>query len=69
MLAGNGIYFFVLHPGLPASLRHEPFEIDAGLFIDFVCCLLVYGIIRLASRHARRRAPGLPPPGPRGRRR
>jgi hypothetical protein len=56
ILAGNGIYFAVLHPGLPESLRHAPFRLDLGLLIDFLCCVLVYGVIRLASRHARRRA-------------
>jgi hypothetical protein len=60
ILAGNGIYFAVLHPGLPESLRHAPFRMDAGLLIDFLCCVLVYGVIRLASRHAGRRA--APPP-------
>jgi hypothetical protein len=55
ILAGNGIYFAVLDPGLPESLRHAPFNADAGLLIDFLCCVLVYGVIRLASRHARRR--------------
>ena len=41
ILAGNGIYFAVLHPTLPPSLRHEPYRVDAGLLIDFVCCVLV----------------------------
>jgi hypothetical protein len=55
ILAGNGIYFAVLHPTLPPALRHEPSRIDAGLLIDFVCCVLVYAAIRLGSRHAARR--------------
>ena len=55
ILLGNGIYFAILHPGLPASIRHEPFRLDLGLLIDFVCCVLVYAAIRLGSRHARRR--------------
>ena len=54
ILAGNGIYFAVLHPTLPPSLRHEPYRVDAGLLIDFACCVLVYAAIRLGSRHARR---------------
>jgi hypothetical protein len=58
VLAGNAIYFFVLFPGLPPSLRHEPSRIDAGLLLDFVCCLLVYAAIRLGSRHARRWSTG-----------
>ena len=54
ILAGNGIYFAVLHPSLPAELQHRPFGFDFGLLIDFVCCVLVYGAIRLGTRHARR---------------
>jgi hypothetical protein len=58
VLAGNAIYFAVLFPGLPASLRHEPLRIDAGLLLDFLCCVLVYAAIRLGSRHARRFSAG-----------
>lgn len=56
ILAGNGIYFAVLHPALPPALQHKPFGVDFGLLIDFVCCVLVYGAIRLGARHARRGA-------------
>ncbi len=65
ILAGNGIYFAVLHPTLPLSLRHEPYRIDAGLLIDFACCVLVYAAIRLGAKHARRenvRRNAPPPP-------
>lgn len=58
VLVGNAIYFFVLFRGLPPSLRHEPSAIDAGLLLDFLCCVLVYAAIRLGSRHARRRIAG-----------
>ncbi|HWZ85994.1 MAG TPA: hypothetical protein VN032_07335 [Thermoanaerobaculia bacterium] len=61
ILAGNGIYFAVLHPALPPALRHQPFAFDPGLAIDFACCVLVYGAIRLGSRHARRFLPGEDP--------
>ncbi len=54
ILAGNAIYFAVLHPYLPPTVRHEPYRVDAGLLIDFVCCVLVYAAIRLGTRHARR---------------
>jgi hypothetical protein len=54
VLLGNGIYFLVLHPGLPPSLRHAPFQFDVGLLIDFCCCVLVYVAIRLGSRHGRK---------------
>lgn len=62
ILAGNGIYFAVLHPALPPSLRHEPYRIDAGLLIDFACCVLVYAAIRMGARHARKTSPGAPTP-------
>jgi len=58
ILTGNGIYFAVLHPYLPPALRHQPFGFDPGLAIDFACCVLVYGAIRLGSRRARRLAEG-----------
>ena len=58
VLVGNAIYFVVLFPALPSGLRHEPFGVDAGLLLDFLCCVLVYAAIRLGSRHARRRMAG-----------
>jgi len=58
IIAGNGIYFAVLHTWLPAALQHRPFGFDLGLLIDFACCVLVYGAIRLGSRHARRARSG-----------
>jgi len=54
VLVGNGIYFWVLHPGLPPALQNQPYRFDAGLAIDFLCCVLVYVAIRLGSRHAAR---------------
>lgn len=67
VLAGNAIYFAVLFRSLPPSLRHEPLRVDAGLLLDFLCCVLVYAAIRLGSRHARR--PVAPAPPSEGRRR
>jgi len=58
ILLGNAIYFAVLHPSLPVRLRHQPFQFDAGLVIDFVVCVLVYAAIRLGSRHAGRFSAG-----------
>jgi hypothetical protein len=58
ILAGNAIYFAVLHPSLPPALQHKPFGCDVGLLVDFACCVLVYGAIRLGSRHARRAGSG-----------
>ena len=37
VLVGNGIYFWVLHPGLPPALQNQPYRFDAGLAIDFLC--------------------------------
>lgn len=56
VLVGNAIYFAVLLPGLPRWLQHQPFALDAGLLLAFVCCVLVYAAIRLGSRHGRRMA-------------
>jgi hypothetical protein len=54
ILVGNGIYFLVLYPALPAILQHQPFRFDAGLVLDFLLCVAFYGVIRLAVAHARR---------------
>jgi hypothetical protein len=50
ILLGNAIYYFSLTPYLPDSLRHQGFLIDAGVLVDFVICVLVYGLIRLGAR-------------------
>lgn len=52
ILAGNAIYFLLLFPALPRPLQHKPFVFDAGLALDFFLCVIVYGVIRMASRHA-----------------
>ena len=54
ILAGNGLYFFILFPGLPALFQHQPFRVDAGLLLDFLCCVAVYAVIRLGVAHAHR---------------
>jgi hypothetical protein len=54
VLAGNGIYFLILFPDLPLALQHQPLRFDAGLVLDFLCCVAVYGIIRLGVMQARR---------------
>jgi len=54
ILAGNAVYFLVLFPGLDPSLQHQPSRIDAGLLLDFLCCVGIYAAIRLGSAHARR---------------
>jgi hypothetical protein len=54
ILAGNGIYFFVLFHSLGKGLQHQPYRFDAGLALDFLCCVIVYTVIRLGTIHARR---------------
>jgi hypothetical protein len=62
ILAGNAIYFLILYPVLPVRWQHlppspggaTPFRFDLGMLMDFICCVAVYGVIRLASAHARR---------------
>ncbi|MEO8349353.1 MAG: hypothetical protein ABI610_10605 [Acidobacteriota bacterium] len=72
VLVGNAIYFLVLFPALPQGLRHEPLRMDAGLLLAFLCCVGVYGVIRMASRHAQdwnRKSETLRPKAPTGKER
>jgi hypothetical protein len=61
ILMGNAVYFLILFPGLPANLqhqppdRHQPIALDAGLLIDFLCCVAIYAAIRLGATHGKRR--------------
>lgn len=50
ILLGQAIYYFSLVPYLPESLRHHGSAIDGGVAVDFVVCVLVYGLIRLGAR-------------------
>lgn len=50
VVLGNLIYYFSLVPHLPEELRHAEFRLDAGLAVDFLVCVAVYGLIRLAAR-------------------
>ncbi|MGA3295764.1 MAG: hypothetical protein ABSE45_17500 [Candidatus Acidiferrales bacterium] len=49
ILLGNAIYYFSLMPHLPYALRHQGFQIDWGVAMDFLVCVAVYGLIRLGS--------------------
>jgi len=53
ILLGNGLYF-ALNPFLPEAARHHPFKLDLGTVVDFWFCLLVYGLIELATLLTRR---------------
>jgi hypothetical protein len=48
IILGNVAYYF-LAPSLPLP-RHRPFQLDAGLVVDFWFCLVAYGLIRTARR-------------------
>jgi ABC-type uncharacterized transport system permease subunit len=50
ILIGNVIYYFSLVPHLPIALRHQGFQMDLGVVVDFVVCVAVYGLIRLGAR-------------------
>lgn len=50
ILLGNAIYYFSLVPHLPENLRHQGFQVDLGMLLDFVVCVAVYGLIRVAAR-------------------
>lgn len=49
ILLGNAIYYFSLVPHLPEALRHQGFQIDWGMLLNFAVCVAVYGLIRLGS--------------------
>ena len=52
ILAGNALYFLVLMPRVPRWLVHQPFRLDAGLLLDFLLCLAIYGLARSVGRSA-----------------
>ena len=49
ILLGNAIYYLSLVPHLPEALRHQGFQMDWGMGVDFAVCVAVYGLIRLGS--------------------
>jgi hypothetical protein len=49
ILIGNAIYYFSLTPHLPPALRHQNFQMDWGVAVDFAVCVVVYGLIRVAA--------------------
>jgi hypothetical protein len=50
ILLGNAIYYLSLAPHLPEIFRHQGFQMDGGVLVDFVVCVAVYGLIRLGVR-------------------
>jgi len=47
VLGGNIIYL-AIEPQMPPPLRHRMFQVDLGLALDFLICVVLYGFIRLA---------------------
>jgi hypothetical protein len=55
VLLGNGVYFLLLFPQLPATWQHQPFALDRGLVLDFALCLGFFLLVhRLATRRRHR---------------
>jgi hypothetical protein len=55
VLIGSWLYFFVFMPHLPPAARHQPYRLDWGLLLDAWICLVLYGLIELATRFQRNR--------------
>jgi len=49
IILGNVLYF-ALVPSLPPAARHHPFHLDLGTLLDFLFCVVVYGLIRTARK-------------------
>ena len=49
VLAGNAVYFLLM-PDLPPAARHVAPRLDLGMVVDFWICLLIFGLIKTASR-------------------
>lgn len=49
VILGN-VAYFALEPSLPPPARHQLFQVDLGLIVDFWFCLVAYGLIRTARR-------------------
>jgi hypothetical protein len=45
ILLGNLIYF-VAEPSLPGPLKHDLYQVDAGLIVDFAICVGTYLLLR-----------------------
>ena len=53
VLVGNIVYFLAM-PYLPPAARHAPQQLDVGLLVDFVVCLLVLGLVKMIARFCSR---------------
>jgi hypothetical protein len=52
VVAGNVIYFLLM-PYLPPAARHTQ-KYDLGVVVDFWICLVIFGVIKTATRWGRR---------------
>jgi hypothetical protein len=52
VLAGNAAYFLLM-PHLPPVARHNPFQMDLGLLVDFWLCLVAFGVVKIVWRQNR----------------
>jgi hypothetical protein len=50
IVIGNAIYYLSFVPHLPEALRHQGFQMDFGVVVDFLVCVGVYGLVRVGSR-------------------
>ena len=50
ILLGNLIYYKSLTPYLPGWLQHREFRPDGGMAMDFLVCVVVYGLIRIGAK-------------------
>jgi len=60
VVGGNAIYF-ALAPHLPPAAQHHSATVDLGTAVDFWFCLLVYGLLELATFFLRPRGANRPP--------
>lgn len=49
VLLGNAVYFLVM-AHLPPAARHAPNRLDLGLALDFLFCVVAYGVVELVQR-------------------
>ena len=54
VLGGNIIYL-AIEPQLPTLFRHRMFQVDLGLALDFLICVFLYGLVRLARSSGNQR--------------
>jgi hypothetical protein len=55
IVGGNLIYYLLLVPVLPSVLRHQRGKMDAGLFLAFLICVAVWGVLQVRGGRRPRR--------------